>query len=115
VQPAQLRSRVDAELLDQDRPGPLVGQQRIGLPARAIQRQHELGPRPLRKRLLTDQPLQLGHQLRVAPRLKIGLQAILQRAEPELGQAVALGRAEVGGQELPERLTTPQPQRLAQQ
>ena len=115
MQPAQLRPGVDAELLDQDRPGPLVGQQRIGLPTRAVQGQQQLGPQPLPQRLLADQPFQLGHQLPVAAQPQVGLDPILQRDQPQLGQAVALGRADVSVQELLERPTAPQPQRLTQQ
>jgi len=66
MDPAQLRPRVDAQLLDQDRPGPLVGQQGVALPARAVQGKHELGPQPLPQWLLADQPFQLGDQLPVA-------------------------------------------------
>ena len=112
MQPAQVRPGVDAELLDQDRAGPLVGQQRIGLPTRAIQRQHELRPQPLPQRLLADQPLQLGHQLPMTPQPQLRLDPILQGDQPELGQAVALGRAEVGVQEFLEGPTPPQSQRL---
>ena len=115
VQPAQLRPRVDAELLDQDRPGPLVGQQRIGLPARAVQRQHQLGPQPLPQRMVADQPLQLGHQLPMPTHPQVGLEAILQGDQPQLGQPVGLGHRDVSVQELLECLPPPQPQGLAQQ
>ena len=114
MQPAQLRPWVDAELLDQDRSGPLVGQQRIGLPTRAVQGQQQLGPQPLPQRLLADQPLQLGHQLSVPPQPQVGLEAILHRAQPQLAQPVGLGRGDVAVSELLERLAPPQPQRLPQ-
>ena len=93
LQPAQLRPRVDAQLLDQDRPGPLIGQQRVGLPTGAVQGQHELGPQPLPQRLLPDQPLQLGHQLPMPPQPQVRLDPILQRDQPQLGQPIGLGRA----------------------
>jgi hypothetical protein len=114
VDPAQLRPRVDAQLLDQDRPGPLVGQQRIRLSARAVQGQHELGPQPLPQRLLPDQALQLGHQLTVPSQPQVSLDPILHRAQAQLGQPVGLGRRDVAVSELLERLAPPQPKRLPQ-
>src|SRR5215211_391005 len=105
---------VDTQLLDQHRPGPLIGQQGIGLPARAVQGHQQLRPQPLPQRLVPDQPLQLGDQLPMATQPQLGLDPILQRTEPQLGQAVGLGRADVGVQEPLERPTAPQPQRLTQ-
>ena len=43
---------------------------------------------------------------------QVGLDPVLQGTEPEFGQAVALGCADVGVQKLLERPTAPQPQRL---
>jgi hypothetical protein len=45
----------------------------------------------------------------VPPQPQLGLDPILQGDQPELGQAVALGRADVGVQELLEGPTPPQP------
>jgi hypothetical protein len=81
LQPAQLRPRVDAQLLDQDRPGPLVGQQGIGLPTGPVQGQHELGPQPLPQRLLADQPFELGHQLPVPAQPQLRLDPDLDGAQ----------------------------------
>jgi hypothetical protein len=114
VQPAELRPRVDAQLLDQDRPGPLVGQQRIRLPARAVHGQHELGPHPLAQWVVPDQPIQLGHQLPVASQLQVDLDTVLQGDQPQLGQPAGLGRAEVAIEEFLEGLTPPEPQSLPQ-
>jgi len=105
---------VDTQLLDQHRPGPLIGQQGIGLPARAVQGHQQLRPQPLPQRLVPDQPLQLGDQLPMATQPQLGLDPILQRTEPQLGQAVGLGHRKFAIQELLERLAPPQPQRLPQ-
>ena len=64
--------------------------------------------------MVADQPLQLGHQLTVPAQPQVGLEAILHRDQPQLGQPVGLGRGDVAGSELLERLAPPQPQRLAQ-
>jgi hypothetical protein len=69
-------------------------------------------PQPLPQRLVADQPLQLGHQLTMPAQPQVGLDAVLQGSQPQLGQAVALGRADVGVQELLEGPTPPQSQRL---
>jgi hypothetical protein len=114
VQAAQLRRGVDAELFRQDGPGPLVGQQRIGLSAGPVQGQQQLRPKPLPQRLLAHQPLQLGHQLPVAPQPQIGLNAILHGHQAQLAKPVSLGGAKVAVQELLEGLPPPQLQRLAQ-
>jgi hypothetical protein len=107
MQPAQLRPGIDAQLLDQDRPGPLVGKERIGLPTRPVQRQQQLGPQPLPQRLVTDQPLQLGHQLPVPPQPQVGLEAILQGDQAQPGQPVSLGHHDVAVEELLEGLPPP--------
>ena len=44
---AQLRAGVDAELLDQRLARGAVGGERVGLPARAVEREHELRARAL--------------------------------------------------------------------
>jgi len=51
----------------------------------------------------------------VAAQPQVGLDAVLECDESQLGQAVALGHADVGVQELLERPAAPQPQRLLEQ
>jgi hypothetical protein len=55
----------------------LVGLERLRLPARAIERQHQLPAQPLAQRLLGDQRLQLADQLAVAAAGQIGLDPVL--------------------------------------
>ena len=57
------RSRLDAEIVRQPRPGLGVRVQRVGLPAGAIQRQHELLPEGLAVGLLEREGPQLHGQL----------------------------------------------------
>ena len=66
----QLRARLDAELLDECRPRRLVGGKSFGLPARAVQGEHQLPPQPLPQRMLRDQPLELARRARRSDRLR---------------------------------------------
>ena len=74
------RGRVDAELLDQGAPRLLVGLERLGLPARPVQREHQLTAQPLAQRVLRDETLELAHELRVAAEREVGLDPLLERA-----------------------------------
>ena len=64
---AQLRSRLDPELADQDGAHRSVSRQRIGLAVAAIQRQQSLSPEPLTQRMFRSQCLKLGDRLLMAP------------------------------------------------
>ena len=44
LEAAQLRARLQAQLLDEHVAGPLVGAHRVGLTARTVERQHQLRP-----------------------------------------------------------------------
>ena len=107
-------ARVDAQLLSQELPGPLVGLQRLGLAPRAIQTQQQLPVQPLLQRVLSDQRLQLGDQLGVAAEGQVGLDPDLQDGQVPLGEPGALGLGERLVGELRQRPATPQPERLAQ-
>ena len=68
VQALQRFSGVDAEFAGEQVAGTPVGGERLGLPATAIQRQHELAVQPLPQRMLGGQPLQLaGERCRAGP------------------------------------------------
>jgi hypothetical protein len=54
VQLPQPRARLSAELLDQDPAGVLIGGQRLGLAAAAIQRQHQQAVQVLPQRMPGD-------------------------------------------------------------
>jgi hypothetical protein len=67
LQPLQLRPRLDAELVDESRARVLVCVECLGLPARAVQREHQLRTEPLAQRRFGDQLLELGDDVVVAP------------------------------------------------
>ena len=110
----QRRPRLEAELLDQ-RPAPALKRvQRVGLPAAAIQRQHQLAAQPLSEHVLGDQRLELRHQLEMAAGRQIGIDPILQRREPQLLQPGDLALRERLAPQIGQRLPPPQRQRITQ-
>ena len=68
----QPRRRVDAELLGQDLAGGLEGAERVGLPARSVEREHLQGAELLAVRVLTREPLEVGHHSLRARRGRAG-------------------------------------------
>ena len=69
---AQLCPRLEPELLVERAPSLAVGLERVRLPARAVERKHELGARALVEGTLGDRRLQLGDELGVAAQLELG-------------------------------------------
>ena len=110
----QRRPRLQAELLDQ-RPAPSLKRvQRVGLPAAAIQRQHQLTAQPLPEHVLGDHRLQLRHQLEMAAARQIGVDPILQRRQPQLLQTRDLALRQRLALQIGQRLPPPQRQRITQ-
>ena len=79
VQPPQLGAGLDADLLDQRGARLTVRLQRLGLAARAIQREHALRVQPLAQRLLRQQRLELRQHLAVAPGVEVLVDRHLER------------------------------------
>ena len=115
LQPLQLSPRIDAEIRIQAVPRPLVGSQRVGLPAAPVQREHELRPQPFPVGVLGEHGLCLGHDRRRLAEIQLGFQPVLGGGQPQLFQPGTLGPGERGGQEFGERGPAPQRQRIAQQ
>ena len=63
----QLAARLDAELLHEQPARGLVGGERVGLAARAVEREHQLAAKPFAKRMLRRERLELADELGVAP------------------------------------------------
>ncbi len=106
--------RLHSELLDQGVAGGAVSPERVRLPARAVEREHELRARPLAQRLRVDDGLQLGHELDVAAEREIGVDSFLQRHEPKLLEPRDLRLREGLVREVGERRPAPERKRLAQ-
>ena len=114
LQPSQLRSGLDAQLLTQDRSRGLEGAERVSLAPRPVQSQHLLPAETLPQRILRDQGVHLRRDQSVQSEGKLGLEPQLQAARLELLQphAVALREPLVG--EVRQRRAPPQLERLAQ-
>ena len=80
-------ARLEAELLHQHAPRVLVGLQRLGLPAAAVQGEHQLPAQPLAQRMTGDEGLELGDDLAVASEREVGLDPFLDGGQAELLEA----------------------------
>ena len=110
----QRLARVEAELVDQRRARVLVGGERVGLPARAVQRQDQQLAQALAQRMLAHQRLQLGHDLGVTAERQVGLEPQLERDQPQLLQPRDLVARERLVLEIRQRRPPPERQRLTQ-
>src|SRR5256886_5338337 len=115
LQPAQPGTRVQAELVGEPAPDPLVHRQRLARLAAAVQGEHELPGQPLPYRFGRDQTDQLVQQLGMAPQAQPRIDAVLDRGQPCLGQALAQPLAALGRAGIGERRSGPQRQRLVEQ
>ena len=83
----QLPSRVEAELVGQPVPGPLVRRQRIGLAAVAVQGDHQQRPQALAQRMLADEPFELADHLARGAEVEPRRELILDETETDLLEA----------------------------
>ena len=107
-------ARLDPEPVDERGARGGVDLEGLGLPPRAIQREHELSARTLAQRVLADERLELADHLRVASECEVGVDPILERGEPQLLEAGDGGLGERLEREVAERRTAPQRQRASQ-
>ena len=76
---AQRLAGLDPQLLDQRAACALVHGERVGLAARAVEREHQLPAQPLAQRVLRDQPLELGDELRMTAEREVGVDPVFER------------------------------------
>ena len=81
---AQLRARLDAELVDETGAGSLIHVQSLRLPARTVQRDHELAQEAFPQRVLGDEPFELADDVAVATELEVGVDSLGDGDEAEL-------------------------------
>ena len=91
---AELRTGIDAQLVVQHLAGLVEGLQRFGLPAAAVQRDHQQAAHALAQRVLRDERGELGHRLLVTAQIEQDLGALFGGGRPELGEADPLGPGE---------------------
>ena len=115
VHSAQERARLEAELFDEELAPFPVGLERLRLPARAVEREHQLRPQPLAQRIRADEPLELGHELGVLADRELRLGALLEEGEAELVEPRDLLLRERLVAELGQRLAAPEGERLVEE
>jgi hypothetical protein len=93
LEPAQLRSGVDPQLVDQQRARPLIGAEGLALPAGAVQGEHQLAPTPLAQRRIGHRGLELANDLRGATRREQRIGPILYQRGMALDPPRLLGCA----------------------
>ena len=108
LEPAQLRSRIEAEFLGQDVAAVLEDAQRVGLPPGAIQGDHELAPESFAQRVRGDERFELDDRFAHVAELEFELDPFLDGLEPQLGQAGDRRLRELLVGEVGERVTPPQ-------
>ena len=105
-----LRARVDAEVVGETGPQPLVGGQRVGLPPGGGQRPHQQPGELLVQRVLRDERLKLGCPGGGPAGVDLPGEEGRRRLEPQLLKAVRERHGEVPG--VRQRRPAPQRQRL---
>ena len=106
--------RLKAEPVQQFTPSVLISLERVGLPTRAVQREHQLSAKALAQRMLADQRLELAHQPRVLARREVRVDPVLEHDQTSLlePRGLRLGERLVG--EIAQRGTPPHRECLAQ-
>ena len=107
-------ARFEAELLDQRGPRVLVGRERVGLAAGAVQGEHQQAAQALAQRMLADERLELGNGLGVAAERELDLEPLLERDEAQLLESGDLVAGEGLVAEVRQRRPTPEAERLAE-
>jgi hypothetical protein len=87
---AQRLPRFEPELGVEHLPALAEDLQRVGLPARPVQRPHELGARPFLEGTLSHERLELGDEVGAPSQREVGLDSLLEREHPELLEASRL-------------------------
>ena len=104
---AQLAARLQPELVPESGACPLVGAQRVGLAARAVQSQHEQPPQPLTERMLGHSGFPRADRLPVPAAGDLRFEPELDGDGPQLVEAADLGLRERLGGDVGQRLSPP--------
>jgi hypothetical protein len=116
LEPAQLGARRLSELAVERVAQAAVCGQRLGLPAAAIQREHQVAVEALAQRMLVDEPLEPRHGRCVVAERELRLQRQLERLEAALGELRDVGLRERRVAQVGQRiLGAPQGQRVGEQ
>ena len=113
LEPLERRARIDPELVGEDPAGRPETVEGVRLPAGAVQGQHVLCPEPLAEWMLGDKGRELGDDLRVTTAREIAVDPPLQDAQPEFLQAPDGGAHERLVDQVCQRGSSPELERLA--
>ena len=80
----QLDAGLEPELVVQAVPRLPVHLEPLGLPAAAVEREHQLGAKALAERVLGAERLELGNERQVAAERELGVDPLLDRGQPQL-------------------------------
>ena len=86
----------------------VVRAQRLGLPARAVEREHQLPAQPLAQRVLRDERLELATSSRACAEREVRVDALLQRVQAQLLEPLDLALRERLVREVGERRAAPE-------
>ena len=106
---------LQAQFPGHDAPRVLVGGQRVGLPAAAVQAQHQLRVELLLQRVGGDQLAQFRHDLAMPPQVQIGVDPRGEGLPPLVFEGGNLAVAQQRRRHVSQRIAAPQPERLAEQ
>jgi len=84
LEPLKLRGWFQSELLGEPAGGLPVDVERVGLPAGAVQRHHQLSTEPLAERIASQQVAELPHDLGRPPGRQLGVDPALQGRQTKL-------------------------------
>ena len=112
VQGPQRHRRFEAEGLVEHLPGAGVHVEGVGLPAAAVQRQHQQPGERLQGRVTGDDRFEVADDFQVPTERQRDLGAFGHRSQPELGEAGGFGGGPLFDREVAERVTTPQRERV---
>src|SRR5206468_858682 len=113
LEPLEPFSRLQTELLGKQAPPLLIDVESLRLAPRAVEREHQLGAKALTERVLADERMKLGDELRVPAQREIRVHPLLDCAQAELFEPGTLELDEAGRVEIGKRLTAPEVERLA--
>jgi len=115
LEPLQLLARREPELLVEQTAPFAVNLKRLGLPPRAVEREHQLSAESLADGVVAHERLELSDHAGVRPERKVRVDALLERREPQLLEPAPLRLHERLVRQIRERVAAPEVERLLQQ
>ena len=111
---AQIRPGLETELFMKEVAQLGIRLERLGLPPRPVEREHEPRAQPFPEWIVHDEGLELRAQLAVPSQREVGRDPLLERLQPKLVQPVGLTLDERFVSKLGERRAAPERERLAE-